>query len=106
MVTALATLVRRQWTDVSCVPDHMCANRHEGARVSGVAGCARCQHRPPCPSADRPDRDAARIVAFHPEPGWSLLCNGVVLFEDLGELLLDGRSLAYRTTAPVLGAFA
>jgi hypothetical protein len=64
-----------------------------------------CQHRPPCPPANRPDREAARTVAFHPEQGWSLLCNGVVLFEDLGELLPDGRSLAPgRTTAPVFAA--
>jgi hypothetical protein len=66
-----------------------------------------CQHRPPCPSADRPDREAARSVASHPEQGWSLLCNGVVLFDDLGELLPDGRSLApRRTTALVLAAAA
>ena len=34
-----------------------------------------------------PDRSAARAVASHPEQGWSLLCNGVVLFDDGGELL-------------------
>jgi hypothetical protein len=56
-----------------------------------------CQHRPPCPAADRPDRDAARTVAFHPEQGWSLLCNGVVLFDDLGELLPGGRAAAPRS---------
>jgi hypothetical protein len=28
-------------------------------------------------------------VAAHPEQGWSLLCNGVVLFDDAGILLLD-----------------
>jgi hypothetical protein len=50
-----------------------------------------CQHRPPCPSADRSDRDAARTVAAHPEQGWSLLCNGVVVFDDTGELLPDGQ---------------
>ncbi len=49
-----------------------------------------CPHHPPCPSADASDRDAARVVASHPEQGWSLLCNGVVIFEDLGELLPDG----------------
>jgi hypothetical protein len=42
-----------------------------------------CPHQPPCPAADRPDRDAARIIAFHPEQGWSLLCNGVILFDEL-----------------------
>jgi hypothetical protein len=49
-----------------------------------------CQHQPPCPPADAPDREAARIVASHPEQGWSLLCNGVVVFEDTGVLLPDG----------------
>jgi hypothetical protein len=33
-------------------------------------------------------------VAVHPEQGWSLLCNGVVLFDDDGELLPDGRVVA------------
>ena len=46
-----------------------------------------CPHRPTCPPADRPDREAACIVAAHPEQGWSLLCNGVILFDDMGELL-------------------
>ena len=46
-----------------------------------------CQHQPPCPPADSPARQLARTVAAHPEQGWSLLCNGVVVFDDLGELL-------------------
>ncbi len=29
-------------------------------------------------------------MATHPEQGWSLLCNGVVLFEDTGEVLPSG----------------
>jgi hypothetical protein len=29
-------------------------------------------------------------VAFHPEQGWSLLCNGVIVFDDTGEILPDG----------------
>jgi hypothetical protein len=33
-------------------------------------------------------------VAAHPEQGWSLLCNGVVVFEDTGDLLPDGRIIA------------
>ena len=49
-----------------------------------------CVHRPPCPPADRPDRKAARTVAFHPEQGWSLLCNGVIVFDDMGEILPSG----------------
>jgi hypothetical protein len=50
-----------------------------------------CSHRPPCPPADRRDRDAARTVACHPEQGWSLLCNGVIVFDDMGEILPGGR---------------
>jgi len=55
-----------------------------------------CQHRPACPSIDAVDRDAAHVVASHPEQGWSLLCNGIVLFDDTGELLPDGRAIAPR----------
>lgn len=59
-----------------------------------------CQHQPPCPTADSPDREAARLTAHHPEQGWSLLCNGVLLFEDTGELLPDGQIIApHRTLA-------
>lgn len=29
-------------------------------------------------------------MASHPEQGWTLLCNGVIVFEDTGELLPDG----------------
>jgi len=50
-----------------------------------------CRHQPPCPSSDASDHDAARVVAYHPEQGWNLLCNGVVVFEDTGELLPDGQ---------------
>jgi hypothetical protein len=53
-----------------------------------------CRHFPPCPTADAPDHDAARIVASHPEQGWTLLCNGVVVFEDTGEILPDRTCIA------------
>jgi hypothetical protein len=33
-------------------------------------------------------------VVSHPEQGWSLLCNGVVVFDDTGELLPDGAMIA------------
>jgi len=52
-----------------------------------------CQHHTPCPPADAVDREAAHVVAPHPEQGWSLLCNGVVLFEDTGALLPNGQSI-------------
>jgi uncharacterized protein DUF5999 len=53
-----------------------------------------CPHHPACPSADSPDREAAHTVVMHPEQGWSLLCNGVLLFEDTGELLPNGDVIA------------
>ena len=52
-----------------------------------------CQHRPRCPCAFALDRTAARVVACHPEQGWSLLCNGVVLFDDAGVLLPDDHAV-------------
>lgn len=58
-----------------------------------------CGHTPPCPTADASDRDAAHVISAHPEQGWSLLCNGIVLFEDFGELLPDGKSSAARRGA-------
>ena len=60
-----------------------------------------CPHKPPCPSLESVDRDAARIVAFHPEQGWSLLCNGVIRFDDTGELLPDGRVIPPNRSARV-----
>jgi len=60
-----------------------------------------CQHQPSCPSADAIDRDAAKVVASFPEQGWSLLCNGVIVFEDTGELLPDGSCVEpHRGPAP------
>jgi hypothetical protein len=53
-----------------------------------------CRHRPRCPDSLAPDHLAARAVASHPEQGWSLLCNGVVLFDDAGELFPDGRAIS------------
>jgi len=53
-----------------------------------------CPHSPPCPEASAPDREAAHTVVSHPEQGWSLLCNGIVIFEDTGELLPDGACIA------------
>jgi hypothetical protein len=53
-----------------------------------------CSHQPQCPSADDADREAARTVVTRPEQGWSLLCNGILLFDDTGELLPNGRVIA------------
>ncbi|MET8054180.1 DUF5999 family protein [Streptosporangium sp. NPDC005286] len=59
-----------------------------------------CQHIPPCPSADAFDHEAARLVVSHPEQGWGLLCNGVVVFDDTGELMPDGRSIPAHRDIP------
>lgn len=59
---------------------------------------AGCQHQPLCPSAEAPDREAARIKAHRPAQGWSLLCNGILLFEDSGELLPDGQAISPHRT--------
>ncbi|HWH29287.1 MAG TPA: DUF5999 family protein [Mycobacteriales bacterium] len=53
-----------------------------------------CDHSPACPGPTDPDHDAARVISSHPEQGWSLLCNGVVVFDDTGEILPDGRTVA------------
>jgi hypothetical protein len=55
-----------------------------------------CQHQPSCPPADAPDRAAARSVARDEVLGWTLLCNGTLLWDDTGELLPDGRVVAPR----------
>ena len=72
--------------------------------ASGVTPLERlCRHTPPCPNADAADRDAAHVISAHPEQGWSLLCNGVVVFEDFGELLPSGQAVHARREA-LLGA--
>ena len=62
-----------------------------------------CSHPVPCHDSDSENRDLAVVVVSHPEQGWRLLCNGVVLFDDDGELLPDGRSVPDHHTwmAPV-----
>ena len=59
-----------------------------------------CQHQPRCPQWPAPDHLAARIVADQPGQGWSLLCNGVIVFDDGGELPPDRRALAPGRRAP------
>lgn len=69
---------------------HLRSRRAAGRRPPSEMVVPMCAHDPACPAADAPDRDAARVVVTHPDQGWSLLCNGVVLFDDLGEILPDG----------------
>jgi hypothetical protein len=49
-----------------------------------------CAHPTDCPSAATPDARSAEVVAPHPEQGWCLLCNGVILFDDGGTIQPDG----------------
>ncbi|MCY0929499.1 DUF5999 family protein [Streptomyces sp. H27-H1] len=53
-----------------------------------------CDHSPLCPGAEDHDRGEARIVSAHPEQGWNLRCNGILSFEDNGQLLPDGTVIA------------
>ena len=76
----------------------MPSNRSDTKRYSGAdrterTGPTMCHHATPCPDADSDARDLAVVVSSHPEQGWRLLCNGVVLFDDDGELLPDGSSV-------------
>ena len=80
------------------------ADENVPSGTSRRAGKQECRHRPRCPGAQAPDRSAARAVASHPGQGWSLLCNGVVLFDDGGALLPDGRVVAPAITCTVLMA--
>ncbi|MFI6254359.1 DUF5999 family protein [Streptomyces sp. NPDC051016] len=53
-----------------------------------------CRHTPLCPAQNSPDREAAVVLVSHPEQGWSLLCNALIVFDDTGDLLSDGRVVA------------
>jgi len=86
------------------------SGRHDMTTIQPLRAAPRpgeqpCPHRPRCPSALAHDRSGARTMASHPEQGWSLLCNGVVIFDDGGALLPDGRPVPpppvrARTVAP------
>ncbi|MEF9907105.1 DUF5999 family protein [Streptomyces sp. P9-A2] len=55
-----------------------------------------CAHRTSCPRphVQVPHVQVPHVVAAHPEQGWSLLCDGAIVFDDTGELLPDGRVIA------------
>ena len=51
-----------------------------------------CTHIPHCPDASAPDAAAARIVSEHLQDcGYALLCNGAVLLEGDGLLVLPAQ---------------
>ncbi|MEU3602677.1 DUF5999 family protein [Streptomyces sp. NPDC006798] len=45
-----------------------------------------CVHQPPCPGPDAADRSAAVTVSRDSITGWALLCNGVICFDDGGNI--------------------
>ena len=58
-------------------------------------------HQPTCPAAHGHTSPVAGCtVAAHPEQGWSLLCNGVVLFDDGGYLLPATTTSSPASTTP------
>ncbi|MBX7549446.1 DUF5999 family protein [Streptomyces sp. NPDC004232] len=46
-----------------------------------------CSCRSSCPASATAPRHP---VAAHPEQGWTLLCDGSIVFDDSGELHADG----------------
>jgi hypothetical protein len=57
-----------------------------------------CSHHPACPPADAIDWWAARTITEHAGQGWTLLCNGALVFDDRGALLPGGRVAAISDT--------
>ncbi|WP_405868514.1 MULTISPECIES: DUF5999 family protein [unclassified Streptomyces] len=49
-----------------------------------------CSHQSSTPSFDG---NLVHVVAAHPEQGWSLLCDGAIMFDDTGELTPDGQAV-------------
>jgi len=87
-------------------------SKRHSPNPTGPERSVMCRHLPTCPSADQADRDRARVLTSHPDQGWSLLCNGVVLFDDSGEILPDGsiiqprQPLDFQIPAMLVGAGA
>jgi hypothetical protein len=65
----------------------------------GAAGLV-CAHQPECPSAEARDCQAAQVRVHLPEAGWSMLCNGVLVFDDTGCLRPDGVIVKPRRPLP------
>lgn len=65
-----------------------------------------CWHTPRCPDADASDREAARTIRRDYKAGCVVLCNGVVHFDDTGDLLPDGRIVQPHRPTPLPRAAA
>src|SRR5690606_36877948 len=53
--------------------------------------CAMCAHQPSCARTDCP---APHVAVARPEQGWTLTCDGAIVFDDSGEPPPDGRVVA------------
>ncbi|QTA36722.1 DUF5999 family protein [Streptomyces sp. CA-256286] len=65
-----------------------------------------CKHSPTCPNADAADHEAAKAVLRDDVTGFARLCNGVILFNDTGELLPDNTIIAPHRSGDVRQAAA
>ncbi len=66
-----------------------------------IAAAPVCTHTPACPPANHPGHLAAAVIRHDYGLGCSFLCNGVVVFDDGGELSPDNRPVpAQRGPAP------
>lgn len=63
-------------------------------RVRSASAGQACHHVPRCPAPSAREGLTALVSAAHPEQGWNLLCNGIVVFDDGGALLPNGQALA------------
>lgn len=68
--------------------------------TGGTVDAASCTHIPLCPAADATDHDAAKVIAHDYTAGYSILCNGVVVFDDTGELVPDDSPCGCHVEAP------
>lgn len=59
-----------------------------------------CMHQPECPPADAADCQAAQVLTHCLELGYSLLCNGILTFEDTGCVMPNGRVVSPRRPLP------
>jgi hypothetical protein len=83
----------REWGLASLTESH--GSRIVTSRPDTARRDIMCRPRPPCAVANAPDH-AACVVASHPEQGWSLLCNGMVVFDDTGGPFPGGHSSSPR----------
>lgn len=69
---------------------------------TAAAYVAGCLHNPKCPPHGAADHDAAVVVANHRiDAGYVVLCNGVCVFDDGGEILPSGELIPAHRAEPL-----